>query len=83
MFEQLSKPLQMDRIQNSLLAVACLTYMQNVAASKRGKLITHCLWIKNLSFNKEIQHFCDYFQPSFEGEMRCLVPLCVHEKECV
>jgi hypothetical protein len=55
MFEQLSKPLQMDRIQNSLSVVACLTYMQNVAASKCGKLITHCLWIKNLSFNEEIQ----------------------------
>ncbi len=82
MFEQLSKPLQMDGIQISFLVVACLIYMQNVATSKRGKLITHCFWIKNLFFNEEIQHCCDYFQLDFEGEMSCLIPLCVHEKEC-
>jgi hypothetical protein len=37
MFEQFSKPLQMDGIHISLLVVACLIYMQNVAASKCGK----------------------------------------------
>jgi hypothetical protein len=46
MFEQLSKPLKMDGIQISLLDVACLTSMQNAAAKKCGKMITHCFGSK-------------------------------------
>jgi hypothetical protein len=65
MFEQFSKPLKVDGIHISLLDIACLNSMQNVAASKHGKLITHCLWIKNVYLDEEIQHCCDYFQLYF------------------
>jgi hypothetical protein len=37
MFEQFSKPLKMDGIQISLLDVACLISMQNVATRKLEK----------------------------------------------
>jgi hypothetical protein len=82
MFEQLSKPLKMDGIQISLLDVACLNSMQNVEVKKCGKMITHFFWFITVSLNEEIQHFYHFFQFDFEGEMCCLVPLCVHKKEC-
>ncbi len=63
----------MDGIHISLLVVACLTYMQNVAINKHGNLITHCFWIKNVSLDEEIQHYYDFFSSNFEGEMSCLV----------
>ncbi len=50
MFEQFSKPLKMDDIQISLLDVVCLTSTQNVVVRKCGKMITHCLWFKILSW---------------------------------
>jgi hypothetical protein len=62
MFEKLSKPLKMDGIHTSLLDVAYLTFMQNVAAKKHGKMSTHCFWFKNLSLDEEIQHFFHCFQ---------------------
>ncbi len=83
MFEQLSKPLKMDGIQISLLNVVCLTSMQNVVTRKRGKMITYCFWVKNLSLDKDIQNIVVIvFSFDFEGEMNYLIPLCVHEKEC-
>jgi len=62
MFKKLSKPLKMDRIQNSLLDVVCLTSMQNMVVRKRGKMITHCFWFKVLSLDEVIQHCCHCFQ---------------------
>jgi hypothetical protein len=44
----------MDGIQISFLDVDCLNSMQNVATSKRDKLIIHCFWIKNISLDEEI-----------------------------
>jgi hypothetical protein len=52
----------MDRIQNSLLDVVCLTSMQNMVVRKRGKMITHCFWFKILSLDEVIQHCCHCFQ---------------------
>jgi hypothetical protein len=52
----------MDGIQIYLLDVACLTFMQNVATRKNGKMITHCFWFKNLFWDEEIQHCCHCFQ---------------------
>ncbi len=37
---------------------------------------------QKVSLDEEIQHYCDYFQPDFKVEMRCLVTLCVHERKC-
>ncbi len=62
MFEQLPKPLKMDGIQISLLDVACLISMQNVATKKYGKMITHFFWFKTLSLDEEIQHCCHCLQ---------------------
>jgi hypothetical protein len=61
MFEKLSKSLKMDGIHISLLDVACLTFMQNVAARKHGKMNIHCFWFKNVSLDEEIQHFFSLF----------------------
>jgi hypothetical protein len=36
----------MDGIQISLLDVACLIFMQDVAARNCGKMITHYFWFK-------------------------------------
>jgi len=49
MFEQLSKLLKMYGIQISLLNVACLISMQDVAARNCSKMITHYFWFKKLS----------------------------------
>ncbi len=54
MFEQLSKPLKVNGIHISLLVITFLTYVQNVATSKLGKMIIHCFCFKNLSLNEEI-----------------------------
>jgi hypothetical protein len=62
MFEQLLKPLKMNRIHVFVLDVACLIFMQNVVARKHGKMIAHCFWFKNLSLDEEIQHYCHFFQ---------------------
>jgi hypothetical protein len=65
MFEQLSKPLKMNRIQIFVLDVACLILMQNVVARKHGKMITHCFWFKKISLDEEIQHSYHFFQLRF------------------
>jgi hypothetical protein len=82
MFEQLSKALKMDGIEISLLDVACLTFMQNVATRKRGKMITHFFGSKFYFWMKKYNIVVIVFNFDFEGEMNYLVPICVHEKEC-
>jgi hypothetical protein len=82
MFEQLSKPLKIDVMQISLLDVDCLNFMQNVAASKCDKLIIHCFWIKTYLWMNKYNIVVTIFSFDFEGEMGCLVPLRVHEREC-
>jgi len=82
MFEQLSKPLKMDGTKIYLLALACLTYMQNVVTSKHDKLITHCFGSKTYLWMRKYNIIVIIFSSDFKGEMNCLVPLCVHEREC-
>jgi hypothetical protein len=73
MFEQLSKPLKMDRIHIYLLDVTCLTSMQNVVVRKCGKMITHFFCSKLHIWMKKYDIVVIVFNFDFEGEMNFFV----------
>jgi hypothetical protein len=54
-----------------------------MATRKHGKMITHCFWFKKKIWMKKYNIVVIVFSFDFEGEMNYLVPLGVHERECV
>jgi hypothetical protein len=70
----------MDGIQISLLDVSCLTSMQNVVAKKMKKWWPIIFGLKVYLWMKKYNIVVIVFNSDFEGEMNCLIPLCVHER---
>jgi hypothetical protein len=70
----------MDGIQISLLDVACLTSMQSVVAKKMKKWLHIVFDSKNYLWMGKYNIVVIVFNLNFEGEMNCIIPLCVHER---